>query len=38
MSSADGMHAYEIPKPAEQAPVLLASANGKIIQLKIEGL
>jgi len=38
MSSSDGMHAYEIPKPAEQAPVLLASANGKIIQLKIEGL
>lgn len=38
MSSADGMHAYEIPKPAEQAPVLLASANGKLIQLKIEGL
>lgn len=38
MSSADGMHAYEIPKPAEQAPVLLASANGKLVQLKIEGL
>ncbi len=38
MSSADGMHAYEIPKPSVQAPVLLASANGKIIQLKIEGL
>ncbi len=38
MSSADGMHAYEIPKPTEQAPVLLASANGKIIQLKLEGL
>lgn len=33
MSSADGMKAYQMPK----APLLLASANGKIIQLKLEG-
>jgi len=38
MSSADGMRAYEIPKPSAQTPVLLASDNGKIIQLKVEGL
>lgn len=38
MSSADGMKAYEIPKPSEQTPMLLASQDGKIVQLKIEGL
>lgn len=34
MTSADGMHAYEMPK----APVLLVSWHGKVMQLKIEGL
>jgi intracellular multiplication protein IcmK len=34
MSSADGMNAYEMP----QAPMLLAMRDGKIIQLKLEGL
>lgn len=34
MSSADGTKAYEMPK----APLLLVSQNGKIVQLKIEGL
>ncbi len=34
MSSADGMKAYVMPK----APLLLASQNGKIIQIKLEGL
>lgn len=34
MSSADGMKAYQMPK----APLLLASQNGKIVQLKVEGL
>lgn len=34
MSSADGMKAYELPK----TPLLLATQNGKIIQLKIEGI
>jgi intracellular multiplication protein IcmK len=34
MSSADGMKAYEMP----QAPMLLAMRDGKIIQLKLEGL
>jgi intracellular multiplication protein IcmK len=34
MSSADGMHAYEMQK----APMLLVSRNGKAVQLKIEGL
>lgn len=38
MSSGDGTKAYEIPKPSMQDPVLLASQNGKIVQLKIEGL
>ena len=33
MSSADGMHAYQMQK----APLLLVSHNGKIMQLKIEG-
>lgn len=34
MTSADGTKAYEMPK----APLLLVSQNGKIVQLKIEGL
>lgn len=34
MTSADGMHAYEMQK----APVLLVSWHGKIMQLKVEGL
>jgi intracellular multiplication protein IcmK len=34
MTSADGMHAYEMPK----APVLLVSWHGKVMQLKVEGL
>jgi intracellular multiplication protein IcmK len=34
MTSADGMHAYELQK----SPVLLVSWHGKVMQLKIEGL
>lgn len=34
MTSADGMHAYEMQK----APVLLVSWHGKVMQLKVEGL
>lgn len=34
MTSADGMHAYELQK----APVLLVSWHGKVMQLKVEGL
>lgn len=34
MSSADGTKAYQMPK----APLLLASEDGRIVQLKIEGL
>jgi len=34
MTSADGMHAYEMQK----SPVLLVSWHGKVIQLKVEGL
>ena len=34
MTSADGMHAYEMQK----SPVLLVSWHGKIMQLKVEGL
>lgn len=34
MTSADGMHAYEIQK----SPVLLVSWHGKVMQLKVEGL
>ena len=34
MSSADGMHAYEM----KRTPTLLMSMNGKEILLKIEGL
>lgn len=34
MTSADGMHAYELQK----TPVLLVSWHGKVMQLKIEGL
>lgn len=34
MTSADGMHAYEIQK----SPVLLVSWHGKVLQLKVEGL
>lgn len=34
MTSADGMHAYEMPK----SPVLLMSWHGKVMQLKVEGL
>jgi len=34
MTSADGMHAYEMQK----TPVLLVSWHGKVMQLKIEGL
>ncbi|MCX7091314.1 MAG: DotH/IcmK family type IV secretion protein [Legionellales bacterium] len=34
MTSADGMHAYEMLK----SPVLLVSWHGKVMQLKIEGL
>lgn len=33
MTSADGMHAYEMQK----APVLLVSWHGKVMQLKVEG-
>jgi intracellular multiplication protein IcmK len=34
MTSADGMHAYEMQK----SPVLLVSWHGKVMQLKLEGL
>jgi intracellular multiplication protein IcmK len=34
MTSADGMHAYEMQK----SPVLLVSWHGRVMQLKIEGL
>lgn len=34
MTSADGMHAYEMQK----SPVLLISWHGKVMQLKVEGL
>jgi len=34
MTSADGMHAYEMNK----SPVILVSWHGKIMQLKVEGL
>ena len=34
MTSADGMHAYEMHK----SPVLLVSWHGKVMQLKVEGL
>jgi len=34
LSSADGMHAYQMQK----APMLLASQHGKLLQLNIEGL
>lgn len=34
MTSADGMHAYELQK----TPVVLVSWHGKVMQLKIEGL
>ncbi len=34
MTSADGMHAYEMQK----TPVLLVSWHGKVMQLKVEGL
>jgi intracellular multiplication protein IcmK len=34
MSSADGMKAYELPK----VPLLLATENGKIVQLRIQGV
>lgn len=34
MTSADGMHAYELMK----SPVLLVSWHGKVMQLKVEGL
>ncbi len=34
MSSADGTHAYQMSK----APLLLVSENGKVVQLKLEGL
>ena len=34
MTSADGMHAYEMQK----TPVLLVSWHGKVMQLKLEGL
>lgn len=34
MTSADGMHAYEMQK----SPILLVSWHGKIMQLKVEGL
>jgi len=34
LSSADGMHAYEMP----QTPVILASENGKMVKLTIQGL
>lgn len=34
MTSADGMHAYEMQK----SPVILVSWHGKIMQLKVEGL
>lgn len=34
MSSADGMHAYLMTK----APLLLAAQNGRVVQLKVEGV
>lgn len=34
LSSADGMHAYEM----QQTPVVLASENGKMVKLTIQGL
>lgn len=34
MSSADGLHAYEL----QQTPVILASFHGKLIKLTVEGL
>lgn len=34
MTSADGMHAYEL----EKTPVVLVSARGKVVQLSIQGL
>lgn len=34
LSSADGMHAYEM----QQTPVILASENGKMVKLTIQGL
>jgi intracellular multiplication protein IcmK len=34
MTSADGMHAYEMQK----SPILLVSWHGKVMQLKVEGL
>lgn len=34
LSSADGMHAYEM----QQTPVILASENGKMVKLAIQGL
>jgi len=34
MTSADGMHAYEMQK----SPVILVSWHGKVMQLKVEGL
>jgi intracellular multiplication protein IcmK len=34
MTSADGMHVYEMP----DSPILLVSWHGKVMQLKIEGL
>jgi intracellular multiplication protein IcmK len=34
LSSADGMHAYEM----QQTPVILASENGKLVKLIIQGL
>lgn len=34
LSSADGMHAYEM----QQTPVILASENGKMVRLAIQGL
>lgn len=34
LSSADGMHAYEMPP----TPVVLASENGKMVKLNIQGL
>ena len=34
MTSADGMHAYEMQK----SPVILVTWHGKVMQLKVEGL
>jgi intracellular multiplication protein IcmK len=34
LSSADGMHAYEM----QPTPVILASENGKMVKLTIQGL